>query len=408
MRICVFTENHYKGGLDTFIINLLNSWPNGNDDITLVCNDSHPGLNDIAFKTTRPITIIRYSGFFKINTGDFQHSKYKFNSDKFRYIAKLFRGILYPIQIVFYTIALYIYFKNNKHDRLLVVNGGYPASLICRISLISWRLSCPEKLGILSIHSLAQPSAKLIGFIDAFIDILLSKSIHCILTVSSACADSLINRSHVYGAVNISYIYNGIDDPCKSLYEKDGDSDRYIFNAGRYCLMLGTYHEYKGHKYLLQAFAEVVKEIPDIKLIICGYGKDHEIERVSNYVKQYGLNNHTVICDFIQNPYRLIAESKILLVPSQAFESFGLTIIEAMSLSVPVVATNVGGIPEVLCDTNAGYVCSKNNPKEFACAIIKILKYNILSQNMGSNGRAAFLSKYTSEGMSKKYYEKII
>ena len=54
MKICFFTEIYYKGGLDTFLINLFNAWPNKKDNLTLFCNESHPGITTIEKKTTRP------------------------------------------------------------------------------------------------------------------------------------------------------------------------------------------------------------------------------------------------------------------------------------------------------------------------------------------------------------------
>jgi hypothetical protein len=50
MRICIFTENNYKGGLDTFLINLIKDWPNSNDIFTIVCNKDHPGLSYLESK----------------------------------------------------------------------------------------------------------------------------------------------------------------------------------------------------------------------------------------------------------------------------------------------------------------------------------------------------------------------
>ena len=64
MKICIFTENHYKGGLDTFIINLVNSWPFFNDDMTLFCNADHPGLLTIKDNLNNKIRIKKYSFFF--------------------------------------------------------------------------------------------------------------------------------------------------------------------------------------------------------------------------------------------------------------------------------------------------------------------------------------------------------
>jgi hypothetical protein len=59
VKICFYTENYYKGGLDTYLINLFNAWPNLKDELILVCNDSHPGLDTIEEKTLRPIKVER-------------------------------------------------------------------------------------------------------------------------------------------------------------------------------------------------------------------------------------------------------------------------------------------------------------------------------------------------------------
>ena len=53
MKICFFTEIYFKGGLDTFLINIFNTWPNKNDQISLVCNASHGGINNIKQKSLR-------------------------------------------------------------------------------------------------------------------------------------------------------------------------------------------------------------------------------------------------------------------------------------------------------------------------------------------------------------------
>ena len=92
-----------------------------------------------------------------------------------------------------------------------------------------------------------------------------------------------------------------------------------------------------------------------------------------------------------------------MVVPSQEYESFGLTIIEAMAFGVPVVVTNVGGMPEVLKDSNAGYVCSKDDPLEFADAIKSILSNPLLASELGKNSRLAFESRFMATKMTNSY-----
>ena len=60
MKITLFTENYYRGGVDTFIITLLNNWPEAADEFTLVCNEDHPGLKDIREKLRRSCRIVTH------------------------------------------------------------------------------------------------------------------------------------------------------------------------------------------------------------------------------------------------------------------------------------------------------------------------------------------------------------
>ena len=64
MKICLLTENYYRGGLDTFIINLINGWPDKFDNFTIICNESHPGLIDIEKRVKKKVRFIKYNFFF--------------------------------------------------------------------------------------------------------------------------------------------------------------------------------------------------------------------------------------------------------------------------------------------------------------------------------------------------------
>jgi len=61
MKIVLFTENYYKGGLDTFIISLINNWPNKNDHIELICNYDHPGNEKYNSQIMRDFLLTTYS-----------------------------------------------------------------------------------------------------------------------------------------------------------------------------------------------------------------------------------------------------------------------------------------------------------------------------------------------------------
>ncbi len=403
MKICFFTENYYKGGLDTFLINLFNAWPDSKDELSLMCNGSHSGLDTIKEKTLRPIKIERYSRIFSSAIAQ-GHSSLKWSRYFLvrAFFVLAFLLLQYPILFPWYVFSLTIFFWRSNFDRLIVVNGGYPASLLGRSAVIAWRLAGKKKLAVFNFHNSTTRPSWYYTYIENIIDKWVIRSVKEIISVSKDCLGSLNNRSAFIGCAKLSYIYNGIEDPARLLNAVSATTENHSPHE-RYCLMLATYETRKGHAYLLQAFATVVKSFPDVTLQIYGQGRPDEKNRVEDDVKRLKLENNVLLGDFTTETAALLSRASVLVVPSQAYESFGLTIIEAMAFGVPVVTTDVGGMPEVLGDSNAGYVCSKDDPLEFALAIINILGDPILAAELGRNGRHAFESRFTASTMAEQY-----
>jgi len=92
-----------------------------------------------------------------------------------------------------------------------------------------------------------------------------------------------------------------------------------------------------------------------------------------------------------------------MLVPSQSQESFNYTIIEAMALGTPVVATDVGGIPEVIGNQGSGVVCPKDDLSEFSMSIINILSDKQLAKKLSDRGRLRYENNFRSSVMANKY-----
>lgn len=403
MNICLFTENHYKGGLDSFLINLVNAWPESRDNLTLLSNVGHPGLPFISDSVGIRLKIKTYHRFFL--SGIVPESSV-LNANLFKYFRSLalflFKVLQYPVFFPWYVFTLLIFFRFSNYDRLMVVNGGYPASLLCRSAVIAWFLAGKRPGAVMNFHSLATLSSRHSLFLECLIDAMVARSASKFVGVSRACIDSLVQRIAFQRYRNLLYVYNGIADPASQLTQSTEESGT-ISSNGRYCLMLATYHPYKGHLFLLEAFNEVVKAFPDVRLLIYGYGSSSEKKVVADDVKRLMLQDNVTIGDFTNRTAELMAAASALVIPSQAFESFGLTMIEAMAFGVPVVATNVGGLPEVLGDSNAGYICSKENPLEFARAIKKILANPRMATELGKNGRKAYVQRYSAKRMAISY-----
>ena len=408
MQICIFTENHLKGGVDTFLTNLVNTWPEPKDSLTLMCNSSHPGLETISRKVKREIEIKRYKRFYatKLAAGQDNYGVGQLFAVR-AFFVLTYRFLQYPILFPWYVFSLSLKFRRSNFDRLLVVNGGYPASLLCRSAIIAWRLSGKSRLGIMNFHSAAPVAQSRYRYLEDFIDSLVARSSLYIVTVSRNCLESLDNRPAFNTYENFVVIHNGIEDPLRVNEPKDNESIRKT-DSGPYLLMLGTYEPRKGHKFLLQAFQIISASYPDLKLCIYGYSVGNEKEVVLNEVKRLGIEDVVKLNDFTSSTYDLVRNASVLVVPSQEYESFNLTIIEAMACGIPIVATDVGGMPEVLGDSEAGYIIPKSDPVAFANAVLKILGEDDISTMMAIKGRQTFEDKYTGKKMAQKYRELII
>ncbi len=204
MKITFFTENYYKGGLDTFLTSLVNNWPHSEDRIAIICNHSHPGLETYRGKIRRKVSIYEHH----IPNHSSLHRSIKWKG-KIGLFVKLMIFILsYPL-FFYNVITIRKLLLNNKPDRLVIVNGGYPAGISCRAATISWGLFT-KKRSIHNFHNLAVSPRKIVGFVEYFIDHLVAKYTKIFVTVSEVCANSLKNRPALK-KVNVRTIFNGID-----------------------------------------------------------------------------------------------------------------------------------------------------------------------------------------------------
>jgi glycosyltransferase involved in cell wall biosynthesis len=397
MNICFFTENYYQGGLDTFLINLINAWHEEEDKFTLVCNASHPGLESIEANVKRTFLIKCYNYLYTTSISQGQTKFGRFIPIRAFFVLSHII-IQYPFLFGWYIITLTSFFRKSSFDRLMVINGGYPASLLGRCAIIAWVLSGKKNKAVFNFHNSTAPSPWYFRLQESVIDNLLIKNSSHIVSVSKACLNSLHTRESFVDCNKLSFIYNGLQAP---VINEASNLDK---SQKPYCLMLATYEPRKGHHYLLKAFSIVTKEYPGVKLKIFGYvAKPHEMNAIVAEVNRLSLEDQVELNQFTQEKNQLIKNASILVVPSQENESFGLTIIEAMALGTPVVTTDVGGMPEVLEGTHAGFVCSKDNPEEFAAAMIKILRDPALAIKLSRNGIEAFNERYSAEKMAAQY-----
>jgi L-malate glycosyltransferase len=398
LKIAFFTEIFDCGGADTFIINLINYWPYKDDSFVIIANSNYPGLQIIENNLSRPCEIIRhdipiFSNF--MSDGLFQKSFKKIISPIAGYLF-----ILYNI-LVFRKLLL-----QKNPDTLMIINGGYPGGDSCRAAGISWGIFSGKPYSIHNFHSLVVKSHWALRLQEYLVDSILCRLTTHFITVSHAAAESMSFRPAINKKNKTIFIHNGFggkvsqSEPSLNIRDEIG-----ITSTTPLCLMLGTYQPLKGHYFLFQAFSKVLQEIPDAHLLICGFSFPHEIKQVQKYVADFKLGNNVHLMGFRTDVLHLLANSDILVIASQAHESFNFTSVEAMAQYVPVVATNVGGIPEVVVNDEGGYCVDSHDADLYARCIINLLKDENLRKEQGRRGYERYRKHFTAERMSHQYAE---
>jgi glycosyltransferase involved in cell wall biosynthesis len=112
-------------------------------------------------------------------------------------------------------------------------------------------------------------------------------------------------------------------------------------------------------------------------------------------VKRLGIEDDTIFTGFVQNneiqKYHNIID---IFIVASLEESFGVAALEASSCGNPVVASNVGGLPEVVDQNKTGFLVEKENPDSIAEAIGKLIESPNLRSDMGKKGRQKVIDEY--------------
>ncbi|HMB54060.1 MAG TPA: glycosyltransferase [Thermoanaerobaculia bacterium] len=150
-----------------------------------------------------------------------------------------------------------------------------------------------------------------------------------------------------------------------------------------------------GPEVLLRAFAAVLRAVPDARLVMAGSGPlEAELRAL---VEELGLSGRVELPGFVAHDEvpRLMAGFDVFAHPSvYDSESFGVAVLEASACGVPVVATRVGGVPEVCVDGETGLLIEPNDPAELAAALVRLAEDGELRRRLGRQGRRFVLDRY--------------
>jgi len=209
-------------------------------------------------------------------------------------------------------------------------------------------------------------------------------------TVSNATKEDLIQ----FGEKKPIYVIpNSIE--IKEYKTQEKNSLQFIY--------IGRLVFYKNIEVIIKAIKIVKETHPNIKLAIVGDGPQKEI--LEKMVDKLNLEENIIFTGFVSTSRKmeLLSSSQALLFPSVC-EGFGLVLLEAFSVKIPALVSNVRPLSDIVSDSITGYVIPPYDEVEWAEKIKKIIENRELAFKMGSNGRKLLEEKYSLE----QTYTKII
>jgi glycosyltransferase involved in cell wall biosynthesis len=173
----------------------------------------------------------------------------------------------------------------------------------------------------------------------------------------------------------------------------DGEAEAYTGSAPS-LLCIGRLIPIKGHLVLLRALAQARSRVPEVTLDVAGRGP--LAPALQAYVRELGLEDAVRFLGFVSPVGAAIEEAAIVVVPSLG-EGFGMVALEAMERARPVIASSVGGLPEIVADGETGLVVPPGEAEALADAIVTLAGDLPRAAEMGRAGRARALSEFTPE-----------
>ena len=223
------------------------------------------------------------------------------------------------------------------------------------------------------------------------------------LIAVSKSIERKIADEHRTGAP-VRLIYNGVDlqrydhqGPCCTL------RDEYGMEAGSQIVgVVARLEPEKGHQTLIEAWPHVLREVPDAYLLIVGEGSRRDF--LEQWAAAHKVAHRIIFTGRRDDIPAVTAAIDVAVLPSWR-EAQGLSILEAMALSRPVVASGVGGIPEMIEDGVTGLLVEHDNPVALAAAIARLLTDHALADTLGRAGHDLVHNRFCIELMVKAVEE---
>lgn len=213
------------------------------------------------------------------------------------------------------------------------------------------------------------------------------RKIDCIISPSEFNKNQLVNGKLKYNEI-------------VALHNFVNESERNDYVLGDYAFYLGRLSKEKGILNLIEA----IGDIPNAKLLIAGDGPERE--RIEAYISEHKLDGRITLLGY-QNQdsiHKYITNSRFVVIPSICNENCPYSVLEAMEIGKPIVASRIGGIPELIADGENGYLYKADDINELKEKLTLLLDDDDKVNRFAQKSRELYESYYSPDS----YYNELI
>ena len=175
-------------------------------------------------------------------------------------------------------------------------------------------------------------------------------------------------------------------------------------HPGRLLVHAAMLRPEKGHLFMLEVLAQLLPKFPDLRYIIAGEGAQRAV--IERRVRELGITAHVCLAGLLQPVAPLLQRAQLVIMPSLV-EPLGMAQIEALSLGVAVVASDVGGIPETIHADQTGLLVAPGAIAAWVNALDWALEHPQRMAEMAAAGRAHSLEKFSLEANIARFLKLI-
>ena len=261
---------------------------------------------------------------------------------------------------------------------------------------------------VTTIHdriNMDQNGNKVVSFGSSVYHFILRNCFDALITVSKATYDDILSYAkvkkdkvyHVINGLDLKRVVPSMDKD--SMKEKIGlDKTKKII--GFVARIRNSSFGKKGILYLIDAAVEVVKHYPDVQFVVSGED-DEAAEILKKICKEKKISDYFVFLGYRKNIIDIMQCFDMLICPS-LFEGLPRVVLESMALGVPVIGSNVDGIPEVIDDGKCGYLVPPKDVSALADRILSLLKDEKKLSEFGKNSVTKIKTEFKAEISAEK------